>query len=70
MCKGIDGSTTDCTFKVHDLKCPKGHPLHISGGKTFLCCRSGCNYVEFICAENIDVVQRQIVLRNETRNPT
>jgi hypothetical protein len=59
MCKNVDGSTKDCNFKIHELKCPKGHPLHISVGKTFLCCRSGCKYVEFVNAENIGTIQAQ-----------
>jgi len=60
MCKDIDGSTSDCTFKVHSLKCPKGHPLHLSTGKTFICCRSGCTYVEFVNKDNIDNVIAQL----------
>jgi len=60
MCKYIDGATPDCKFKIHNMKCPKGHPLHLSSGKTFLCCRSGCNYIELINKENLQEVNSQI----------
>ena len=54
MCKGVEGSTPDCAFKRHDLlKCPKGHPLHISSGLTFLCCRSGCEYIVFFTSKKL-----------------
>jgi len=60
MCKDIEGATQDCAFKTHELKCPNGHPLHLSKGKTFLCCRSGCYYVEFLSPDNIEAVQKQL----------
>lgn len=60
MCKDVEGATENCAFKLHALKCPVGHPLHLSSGKTFLCCRSGCGYVEFLSSKNIEAVQTQI----------
>ena len=54
MCKDIEGATKNCAFKTHNLlKCPKGHPLHLSTGKTFLCCRSGCNYMTFFTSKKL-----------------
>ena len=65
MCnRKVEGSTADCAFKTHDLKCPKGHPLHISVGLTFLCCRSGCSFITFIDAENIEQVKKQFKISN------
>jgi len=68
MCKNIDGAVSDCAFKTHDLKCPKGHPLHLSNGRTFICCRSGCKYVEFVNADNIEQVQKQIKTKKARNN--
>lgn len=60
MCRNIESATRDCAFKIHDLKCPKGHPLHLSAGKTFVCCRSGCGYFEFVDVANYRKVNVQI----------
>jgi hypothetical protein len=62
MCRNIEGYTSNCAFKRHDLlKCPKGHPLHLSNGKTFLCCRSGCDYIRFFTSKKlVELANREI----------
>lgn len=60
MCKDVEGATPDCAFKIHDLKCPEGHPLHLSAGKSFVCCRSGCMYIDFVCRDNAKSILRQV----------
>ena len=62
MCKGVEGSTPDCAFKRHDLlRCSKGHPLHLSSGKTFLVCRGGCDYILFFTSKRlINLANKQI----------
>ena len=61
MCKDVEGSTEDCKFKIHNLKCKKGHPLHLSRGKTFMCCRSGCKEIIFFDNQQlVDLANKQI----------
>jgi hypothetical protein len=70
MCKDVEGATADCVFKIHDLKCKKGHPLHLSKNKTFLCCRSGCLEIIFVCRDNVKSILRQVTpLTTESATP-
>ena len=67
MCKNIDGATSDCRFKIHDMKCPKGHPLHLSSRCTFMVCRSGCDYLIFVYKEDLSKVNAQIRGKQKSR---